>query len=32
MSYSNIRAHFSGNITFDSKPGIGTEFHIILPI
>ncbi len=32
MSYSNIRAHFNGNITVDSKPGIGTEFKIILPV
>lgn len=32
MSYSNIRAHFNGNITVDSKPGVGTEFKIILPI
>ena len=32
MSYSNIRAHFNGNITVDSKPGEGTEFKIILPV
>lgn len=32
MSYSNIRAHFNGNITVDSDPGVGTEFHIILPL
>lgn len=32
MSYSNIRAHFNGNITVDSKTGIGTEFKIILPV
>lgn len=32
MSYSNIRAHFNGNITFSSTPGVGTEFKIILPI
>lgn len=32
MSYSNIRAHFNGNITVDSKPGVGTEFKIILPV
>lgn len=32
MSYSNIRAYFNGNITFNSEPGVGTEFHISLPI
>lgn len=32
MSYSNIRAHFNGNITVDSKQGVGTEFKIILPL
>ena len=32
MSYSTIKAHFNGNITFESEPGIGTKFHIILPI
>ena len=32
MSYSTIRAHFNGNITFDSKVGNGTTFNIILPL
>ena len=32
MSYSNIRAHFNGNITFESKKDKGTTFYIILPI
>ena len=32
MSYSNIRAHFNGNITFESEEGKGTIFHIIIPI
>ena len=32
MSYSNIRAHFGGDITFETKDGVGTTFHIILPI
>lgn len=32
MSYSNIRAHFNGNISFDSVVGKGTTFNIILPI
>lgn len=31
MSYSNIRAHFSGDITFNSEIGNGTEFNIIIP-
>ena len=32
MSYSTIRAHFNGDINFESEPGKGTVFHIILPI
>ena len=31
MSYSNIRAHFNGNITYETSSN-GTTFHIILPI
>ena len=32
MSYSTIRAHFNGNITFESEIGKGTVFNIIIPI
>lgn len=32
MSYSTIRAHFNGNITFETKKGKGTKFNIILPV
>jgi len=32
MSYSNIRAHFKGNMTVESEKGQGTTFHIILPL
>lgn len=32
MSYSTIRAHFNGDITFESEPGKGTKFDIILGI
>ena len=32
MSYSTIRAHFNGNIKFESEEGKGTIFHIILPL
>ena len=32
MSYSTIRAHFNGNITFETEQGKGTTFHIIIPI
>lgn len=32
MSYSTVRAHFNGNITFESTPGYGTTFKIIIPL
>ena len=32
MSYSNIRAHFNGTITFETEKGKGTAFNIILPV
>ena len=32
MSYSNIKAHFNGDITFESFQGKGTQFDIILPL
>ncbi len=32
MSYSTIRAHFNGNITYETEKGEGTAFHIILPM
>ena len=32
LSYSTIKAHFNGNITFESKEGEGTTFNIILPL
>ena len=32
MSYSNIRAHFNGNMTFESEEGKGTRFDITIPI
>lgn len=32
MSYSNIKAHFNGDITFESEEGKGTQFDIILPM
>lgn len=32
MSYSTIRAHFNGNITFETQKGKGTKFNIILPV
>ena len=32
MSYSNIKAKFNGNITFESDLGNGTTFKILLPM
>ena len=32
MSYSTIRAHFNGDITYESETGKGTTFNIILPL
>ena len=32
MSYSTIKAHFNGDITFESEAGKGTKFNIILPL
>ena len=32
MSYSNIRAHFNGNITYETEKDKCTTFNIILPI
>lgn len=32
MSYSTIKAHFNGNITFETEENKGTTFNIILPL
>lgn len=32
MSYSTIKAHFNGDIQFETEAGIGTTFYIILPL
>lgn len=32
MSYSTIKAHFGGDINFESEPGKGTIFNIVLPV
>ena len=32
MSYSTIKAHFNGEITFESEIGKGTTFTIIIPL
>ena len=31
MSYSNIKAHFGGDIKVETEAGRGTTFNIILP-
>ena len=31
MSYSNIKAHFNGKITFETATNVGTTFNIIIP-
>ena len=31
MSYSTIKAHFNGNITYETEDGKGTKFNIIIP-
>ena len=31
MSYSNVKAHFNGSITFKSELNNGTTFSVILP-
>lgn len=32
MSYSNIKAHFNGNMRFDTKKGDGTTFYLEIPL
>ena len=32
MSYSNIRAHFGGNMSFESEDGKGSKFIITIPM
>lgn len=32
MSYSNIKAHFGGDITYKTESGKGTTFNIMIPI
>jgi chemotaxis protein histidine kinase CheA len=31
MSYSNIKAHFGGDITYQTEDGKGTTFNILIP-
>ena len=31
MSYSNIKAHFNGNMDFETEKGKGTTFYIRIP-
>ncbi len=32
MSYSNIKAHFSGKLKYETEEGVGTSFYIEIPI
>ena len=32
MSYSTIKGHFNGDLTFESEEGKGTSYNIIMPI
>ena len=32
MSYSTIKGHFNGDITFTSELGKGTTFNVIIPL
>lgn len=32
MSYSNIKAHFNGNMKFETKKGDGTTFYLEIPL
>lgn len=32
MSYSNIKAHFGGDITYQTEDGKGTTFNILIPM
>ena len=32
MSYSNIKAHFSGNLRYETEAGKGTAFYIEIPV
>ncbi len=32
MSYSNIKAHFSGNMDYETEKGKGTTFYIRIPV
>ena len=32
MSYSNIKAHFNGDLTYETELEKGTTFYITLPI
>ena len=32
MSYSNIKAHFNGDIKYESKKDIGTVFYVLIPL